>query len=67
MILTPVSAYGNLHYAPRNTSGDSIELDFSSDIIWNLQMMSPTGNNLKEGEIEEMYLILGYEWDWSDS
>jgi hypothetical protein len=63
MTLTPVSAYGNLHFTTRDTSGDAIELDFSTDIIWNLKVESPSGNNLEENELEDMYMILGYEWE----
>lgn len=61
MTLTPVATYGNLHFATRDTSGDGIELDFSTDVIWNLMVESPSGNNLEERELEDMYLILGYE------
>ena len=63
MTLTPVSKFGNLHFATRDTSGDSIELDFSTDIIWNLKIESPSGNNLVENELEDMFLILGYSWE----
>ncbi|GAA0193468.1 hypothetical protein GCM10009122_56400 [Fulvivirga kasyanovii] len=63
MTLTPVATYGNLHFATRDTSGDAIELDFSADIIWNLKVESPSGNNLEVNELEDMYLILGYEWE----
>ena len=63
MILTPVSAYGNLHYATKDTVGDDIELDFSADTVWHLRIESPTGDNLAENELQDMYLILGYEWE----
>ncbi|MEM9546242.1 MAG: neuraminidase-like domain-containing protein [Bacteroidota bacterium] len=63
MLLTPTSSFGNLHAGFKNTSDDSIELDFSSEIIWNLKVESPSGNNLTENELEDMYLILGYSWE----
>jgi len=63
MTLTPVSSYGNLHFATRDSSADSIQIDHSSDTIWNLKIASPSGNNLLENEIEDMYLVLGYEWN----
>ena len=63
MILTPTSSFGNLHFATKDTSGDAIELDFSSEINWNLTVESPSGNNLTENELEDLYLIVGYEWE----
>ncbi len=63
MILTEAISYGNLHHATKDTSGDSIELDFSVENIWNLEIESPSENNLEQDEIEDLYLILGYEWE----
>ena len=63
MTLNPVSTYGNLHFATKDTSGDALELNFSTDIIWKIKVESPSGNNLEENEMEDMYLILGYEWE----
>ncbi len=63
MTLTQVTEYGNLHYAVKDTSADSISLDFSNDIFWNLIVESPTGNMLEDNEVEEFYLLLGYEWE----
>jgi len=62
MILTKTSTFGYLHAATKDTSEEVIELDFSTAIIWRLKVESPTGNNLTEKEIEDIYLILGYEW-----
>jgi len=63
MILTQVSTYGNMHFATRDTSGDSIILDFSEDIVWNLKIESPTNNNLTKNEIDDIYLVLEYAWE----
>ncbi|MEM8999770.1 MAG: neuraminidase-like domain-containing protein [Bacteroidota bacterium] len=63
MTLIPVSGYGNLHYDTKNTVADGIVLDFSSEIVWNLTIVSPTGTNLADNELEDLYVLLGYEWD----
>ncbi|WP_175402791.1 hypothetical protein [Mangrovivirga cuniculi] len=52
-----------MHFATRDTTGDIIELDFSTDIVWNLKIESPTGNNLEINELEDMYIVIGYEWE----
>lgn len=62
MTLTTVAEFGNLHYASRDTPGDSIQLDFSTENIWKLKIESPSGNNLSDNELEDMNLVLGYEW-----
>jgi|GEM_PF-402301 len=62
MVLTKSDTYGNLHFDTRDTSEGPIELDFSDDIIWNLQITSPSGESLKSDELEDMYMVLGYEW-----
>jgi len=63
LVLTQVAEYGNLHYATRDTSGDGLELDFSSDVVWEMSVESPSGDALTEGEIGDFYLVLGYEWE----
>lgn len=55
--------YGNLHFAEKDTSGDSVELDFNVTNKWKFEITSPTGNNLQQNEMEELILIVGYEWE----
>jgi len=58
MTLTPVNQYGGLHFAQKNVE---TEIDLTaSPVPWQLQMSRP-GGNLKE-EVEEVLLVLGYEW-----
>ncbi|MEW7277469.1 neuraminidase-like domain-containing protein [Aquimarina sp. 2201CG1-2-11] len=63
MILTQVAEYGDLHYGMKDTTVDNITLDFSGDILWDVTIESPTGNALAENEIEDFYVVLGYEWE----
>ncbi len=63
LTLTPVETYGNLHFAEKDTSSDSIILDFSTEITWSITIESPTGDQLSKDEIEDLYFILGYEWE----
>jgi hypothetical protein len=62
MTLAPSQTYGNLHFAAKDTSGESITLDFETEIKWRLKVKSPAGKNLQPDEIEELIVILGYEW-----
>lgn len=62
MTLKQDTSFGNLHFDTKDTSGEAIELDFSNEINWNLKVESPSDKNLEEKELEEMYLILGFEW-----
>ncbi len=54
--------FGNLHFAEKDTSGDTVELDFDITNKWKLEVKSPSGNNLQPKELEELILILGYQW-----
>jgi len=62
MVLTKTSTVGNLHFATKDASGDAIEPDFSDDVLWRLVIGSPSGINLEKDEIEDFYLLIGYEW-----
>jgi hypothetical protein len=56
--LVPVNIYGGLHFSHRNVE---IEVDLTSPSLkWHLHMSRP-GGNLKE-EVEDMLLVLGYQW-----
>ncbi len=59
MTLVPVKQYGGLHFSQKNVE---VEIDpTASPVKWQLRMSRP-GGNLKE-EVEEVLLVLGYEWE----
>ncbi len=63
LILKQNSDYGNLHVKEKiDTSGHDLILNLSAEVIWKLIVESPTETQLSTNEIEDFYLILGYEW-----
>lgn len=62
LTLNPEPSVGNLHFASKDTSGAAINLDFSTEQIWTLRIESPSGNNLADNELEDLFLILSYNW-----
>jgi hypothetical protein len=59
LTLAPVKQYGGLHFIQKNVD---VEIDpTTSPVKWQLRM-SRSGGNLKE-EVEEVLLVLGYEWE----
>ncbi|MEO0570250.1 MAG: neuraminidase-like domain-containing protein [Bacteroidota bacterium] len=62
MELTKVEDYGELLYAKKDTSGENIELDFSGENLWNLEVVSPSGELLSQDELNNLLLVLEYKW-----
>jgi hypothetical protein len=68
LALNRVNEYGGLHFATRDTSGDTIEVGETAT-KWSLKMTRPGGGNLQEDpvrkvmEVEDVLLVLGYEWE----
>ena len=62
MSLAQNETYGGLHNVERNTSSETIEIDFSSENLWNLEVIAPTGEPLGEEELRDLLLILEYSW-----
>ncbi|MBO9382421.1 MAG: hypothetical protein J7482_08160 [Roseiflexus sp.] len=62
--LTRVNEYGGLHFGEKDVSASRITL-VSTDppVTWQLKMTHPGGGNLQEGEVEDLILVLGYEWE----
>jgi hypothetical protein len=59
MKLTPVNQYGGLHFSQKDVE---VEIDLTaSPVKWQLEM-SRSGGNLKQ-EVEDVLLVLGYEWE----
>jgi Tc toxin complex TcA C-terminal TcB-binding domain/Neuraminidase-like domain/Salmonella virulence plasmid 28.1kDa A protein len=70
MTLTPVNQYGGLHFSQKDNLG--IELVPTDALVkWQLKMTRPSGGNLQEDqvkkimEVEDLLLVLGYEWKQS--
>ncbi len=71
LTLARVDAYGGLHFAQKDTGALSVEIapDNAPPVTWKLKMTRPGGGNLMEDpvkkimEVEDVLLVLGYEWD----
>jgi hypothetical protein len=67
MTLAPVNQYGGLHFSQQNVAVEISPTDLPFD--WQFKMTRPGGGNLQEDplkkaiEVEEMLLVLGYEWE----
>ena len=67
--LARVDQFGGLHFSQKDISVSGIEIvPTDPPIKWQLKMTRPDGENLQEDmvkkimEVEDMLLILGYEW-----
>ena len=60
------SDFGGLHFATRSKRNNSladVTIDPSTPPIgWRLKMSGPAPGNLAENEVEDLLLVLGYEW-----
>ena len=70
MTLVSVNEYGGLHFSQKDNLG--IELvPTDPPVTWQLKMTGPSGGNLQEDpvkkvmEVEDLLLVLGYEWEQS--
>ncbi|MHC1764917.1 MAG: hypothetical protein AB9869_11545 [Verrucomicrobiia bacterium] len=58
--LVQVNQYGRLHFGQKDVSAAKVTLDLADETNpppkWQLKMTNPT-------DIEDMWLILGYEWE----
>jgi len=72
MNLVPSTQYGGLHYSSKNVANlaDPIIIAPHTDPnTWQLTMTRPGGGNLQINpitewmEVEDLYLVLGYEWE----
>lgn len=63
MSLPKLSEYGGLHVGQMNVATLGIEVvPAVQPIKWRLKMTRPGGGNLQVGELEDVLLVLGYEW-----
>lgn len=64
MTLAPVNQYGGLHFSQKDATAVGIELvPTDPPVNWQLTMTHPGGGNLQEEEVEDVILVLGYEWE----
>jgi receptor-binding and translocation channel-forming TcA subunit of Tc toxin/ABC toxin-like protein/neuraminidase-like protein len=70
MTLAQVNQYGGLHFSQKDVSALGIEAaPADPPVKWLLNMTRPGGGNLEEDpvkkvmEVEDMLLVLGYEWN----
>ena len=61
--LPQLSDYGGLHVGQMNVATLGIEVAPAvQSIKWQLKMTRPGGGNIQMGEVEDVFLVLGYEW-----
>ena len=61
MTLAPVSEYGGLHFDQLDAAAEIVPAD--PPVTWQLIMARPGGENLQAMEVEEVHLVMGYEWE----
>ena len=63
-----VNEYGGLHFAAGDTSNDTLEVGETAT-KWSLKMIGngPGGGILQENEVEDVLLVLGYQWELSNA
>ena len=62
MNLSLSGAHGSVHSAELDTSSEAIEIDFSSENLWNLEVFAPSGELLTQDELHDLFLVLEYVW-----
>lgn len=64
MSLSPINQYGGLHFSQRDVAESEIEIvPTDPPAKWQLKLTSPATGNLQPGEVEDLILVLGYEWE----
>jgi Tc toxin complex TcA C-terminal TcB-binding domain/Neuraminidase-like domain/Salmonella virulence plasmid 28.1kDa A protein len=68
--VVPVNQFGGLHFGQKDVAAQGIEITLTDPTVkWRLTMTRPGGGNLQQDptkkimEVEDMILVLGYEWD----
>jgi hypothetical protein len=69
MTLAPATQYGGLHFNQKDLTALGIQVvPTAAPVKWQLKMTPPGGGNLREDplkkvmEVEDLLLVLGYEW-----
>ena len=70
LTLARVNQFGGLHFSLKDVAAQGVQITPTDPPVkWNLNMTRPGGGNLQEDpvkkimEVEEMILVLGYEWE----
>jgi hypothetical protein len=62
--LAPDNNYGGLHSGEKDVATSGIEVVLTDPpATWRLQMARPGDGNLQDMEVEDLLLVLGYEWE----
>ena len=70
LVLGKSNTYGGLHFGQKDVNSDSVQiLSNSAPDTWKIKVARPGGGNLIEDpvkkimEVEDMLMVLGYEWN----
>jgi hypothetical protein len=61
--LVRVNQYGGLHFNQKDVSALTVEIQPGPSTKWQLRMKRPGNADLLPDEVQDVFLILGYEWD----
>jgi len=63
MTLAPVNQYGGLYFDQKDVAAEEIKIvPTDPPVTWQLRMTRPDDENLQDMEVEDVLLVLGYEW-----
>jgi hypothetical protein len=63
MTLVSVNQYGGLHFSQNPNLSITIDLTATTPSKWQLTMVRPGGGHLQKDEVEDVFFVLGYEWE----
>ena len=66
MTLARIAQYGGLHFSQKDVStlSDPIQVVPSDPpVTWQLTMTHSSGAHIQSGEVSDLILVLGYEWE----
>jgi hypothetical protein len=66
MTLIPVNQYGDLHFSQKGDDDAPLGIEVvltDPPVKWQIKMTRPGGGNLQVAEIEDVLLVVGYEWN----
>ena len=69
MVLAKSNTYGGLHFGQKDVAAAGVEIvPTDQPVVWRVNVTRPGGGNLIEDpvkkvvEVEDLILVLGYEW-----
>jgi hypothetical protein len=64
LTLAPVDQFGGLHFSRKDVPDVGVEVvPTDQPVKWQLKMTRSGGGDLQEKEVEDVLLVLGYEWE----